>query len=231
MNIPPYGENFKKAMMQFANLKVGAQDVPVMTAKVSAGGFWYYTSTGASYIEYAGGSSDLITPPGSPNNVWVVIALNETGNVVIISGSAAVNPSLPALPRGRFPLAAIHINYADTAVTEDMIFDMRPIFEMSVRDHRDLLSNSIAGVHAASAISFDSLSSGLSSTTVQDAIIELKTFFDNNYSTSGTSGTGTSGTSGNTGSSGTSGTSGDTGSSGTSGSGSSGSSGTSGTSV
>jgi hypothetical protein len=232
MNVPPYGETFKKAMMHFANLKAKAQDTPNMTVKVSSGGLWYYTSTGASYVEFAGGNCDSITAPGSPNNKWVIIALTSTGGLVNIESSAAAIPALPTLPRGRFPLAAIYVTHADTTITEDMIFDIRPEFEFSVRDHQDLLSTAITGAHTGASISFDKLSSGLTSDNVQDAIIELKTFFDNNYSTSGTSGSGTSGTSGSgtsgTSGSGTSGTSGLSGSSGTSGSGTSGSSGTSG---
>jgi len=34
MNIPPYGDTFKKALLQFANLKVKAQNTPNMTVYV-----------------------------------------------------------------------------------------------------------------------------------------------------------------------------------------------------
>jgi len=39
MNIPPYGDTFRRALMPFANLKVRAQNVPNMTVYVSPGGF------------------------------------------------------------------------------------------------------------------------------------------------------------------------------------------------
>jgi hypothetical protein len=234
MNVPPYGDTFKRALMQFANLKVKAQDTPDMTVNISAGGFWYYTSSGASFIEYAGGNSGTITAPGSPNNKWVLVTINASGTVVLLEGSSGATPSLPALPRARFPLAAIYITYSDTTITEDMIYDVRPAFEMSVTDHRDLQSTSVAAAHPGTAITFAAGGSGMSSTNINDAILELKTLFDDLYvhaGSSGTSGTaGSSGTSGS-GSSGTSGSSGSAGSSGTSGSsGSSGSSGTAGSS-
>ena len=109
MNVPPYGDTFKRALLHLANLRVRAQHTPDMTIRVSAGGFWYYTSSGASYLEFAGGNSSTITTPSSPNNRWTVIALTTTGTIVTIDGTAAASPVLPAVPRGRFPLAAIYI--------------------------------------------------------------------------------------------------------------------------
>mgnify|MGYP001458604175 FL=1 len=220
MNIPPYGHAFRKALMQQANVRVKAQDVPDMTAYVSPGGFWYYTSSGASYIEYAGGSTSTVTAPGSDFK-WVLITINASGNIVVLDGTPAAVPVLPTLPRGRFPLAAIYVSAGDTTITEDMIYDMRPDFEMSVRDHRDLMSLTLTGSHPASAISFTPGASGLISTELQSAILELKTLFDDLYAHAGTSGTsgtaGSSGTSGDTGEDGTSGTSGTSGEDGTSG--------------
>jgi len=236
MNVPPYGDTLKKALLDLATLRVTAQDTPNMTVKISAGGFWNYTSTGASYIEYAGGSSATISTPGS-NAKWTLVTINSSGVLVNIDGTIAASPVLPTLPRGRFPLAAIYITASDTTITNDMIYDVRPYYELAVRDHRDLESNAIAGSHPASAITFTPGGSGLSSTNIQDVILELKTLFDDLYAhagtsgTSGTSGSGTSGTSGVTGTSGTSGISGTSGTSGIDGtSGTSGIDGTSGTS-
>ena len=244
MNVPPYGNTYNRLLLDFANLRVEAQDTPNLTVKVSTGGFWYYTSSGASYIECAGGNSGAITPPGAPNNKWILVTINSIGGITLIDGSEGSTPSLPTLPRARFPLAAIYITYADGTITNDMIFDVRPAFAMNVTDHRDLQSVTVADSHPASAITFTPGASGLISVDMQDAILEIKTMFDDvmvhcgSSGTSGSSGTrGTSGTSGiNTGTSGTSGsgtsgTSGSSGSSGTAGSsGSSGSSGTRGTS-
>jgi len=241
MNIPPYGDTFKKALLQFANLKVKAQNTPNMTVYVSPGGFWHYTSSGSSYVEFAGGSSGTISVPAAPNKKWTLITLNTSGNIVTIDGTAAHAPDIPAIPRGRICLAAIYIQSTDSTISEDMIFDMRPVFELSVKDHRDLQSTSLAASHPATAIAFTPGASGLVSTNLQDAIFELKILFDDLYvhagssGTSGTAGTsgidGTSGTSGIDGTSGTDGSSGTSGSSGTDGSsGTSGDSGTSGTS-
>lgn len=233
MNIPPYGDTFKRALLQLGTLKVKAQDTPNLTVKISAGGFWYYTNTGATFIEYAGGNSSAITAPGT-NSKFVIISINSSGSIVNIDGTSGVSPVLPAIVKGRFPLAAVHINFTDTSITEDMIFDLRPVFEMSVRDHSDLLALTATGSHPATAVSFAPGGSGLVSTDVNAAIVELKVLFDDLYvhagnnGTSGTSGlTGTSGTSGTRGTSGTSGTSGTTGAVGTTGA--AGTSGTSGT--
>jgi len=154
MNIPPYGDTFRRALMQFANLKVRAQNIPNMTVYVSPGGFWYYTSTGATYVEFAGGNSNVISVPPSPNNKWTLITLNTSGSIVTIDSDAAHTPSLPALPRGRICLAAIYIQSTDTTISDDMIFDMRPVIELSVKDHGDLQGTKDAASHPASAISF-----------------------------------------------------------------------------
>ena len=245
MNVPPHGDIFKRALMQLATLKVKAQDTPALTVYVSPGGFWYYTSTGASYIEFAGGNTNVISGPVS-NSKFVVITINQSGSLVNIDGASGTSPVLPAIPRGRFPLAAVIITAGETSITDDMIFDLRPVFEMSVKDHRDLQSNTTTDSHPGTAITFTPGGSGLSSINLNAAIIELKVLFDDLYvhagnngtdgtsgttgvagtsGTSGTSGHGTSGTTGN----GTSGTSGITGTSGTTGVGTSGTSGTSGT--
>ena len=235
MNIPPYGDTFKKALLQLANLKVKAQYIPNMTVYVSPGGFWHYTSSGSSYVEFAGGSSGTISVPAAPNKKWTLITLNTSGNIVTIDRTAAHTPDIPAIPRGRICLAAIYIQSTDSTISEDMIFDMRPVFELSVKDHRDLQNNNLADSHQASSISFVPGASGLVSTNLQNVILELKTLFDDLYVHAGSSGTsGTAGTSGIDGTSGSSGTSGIDGTSGTSGidgtSGTSGIDGTSGTS-
>jgi len=98
MNIPPYGDAFKRALIPFANLKVRAQNTPDMTIYVSPGGFWHYTSTGSSYIEVIGGNSGTISVPAAPNNRWTLITLNTSGNVIAIYGIAAINPDFPEIP-------------------------------------------------------------------------------------------------------------------------------------
>jgi hypothetical protein len=227
MNIPLYGDSSIRNGLHFNSLKVVAQETPNMTVYINPGNFWYYTSTGASIIEFAGGSSSTVTAASS-NFKWVLVTLNQSGTIVLIDGTAAAVPVFPTVPRNRLVLAAIYLSSTSTEITSAMIFDLRP-FEMSVRDHRDLESTTLAGSHPATAVSFAPGATGLVATTVQAAIEELKTLFDNNYMTSGTSGS--SGSSGTTGSDGTSGTSGTTGADGTSGtSGTSGIDGTSGTS-
>ena len=180
MNIPPYGDELNRKMLHFGNLKVTAQNTPNMTVKVSAGGFWYYTSTGSSYIEFSGGNSESFTPPPE-NYKWVIVTLTSAGFIELINGPDSASPVIPSITRGRIPLAGVYLADDTTVITNDRIFDMR-LFERSITDHRDLLSINSTGAHLASAISFDPLLSGLVSTNSQDAIIELKVLIDDLYS-------------------------------------------------
>jgi len=215
MNLPHRGDNFKRTLMPLANLRVRAQNVPNMTVSVSEGGFWHYTSTGSVYVETIGGNSNEITAPDAPDKKWVLVVLNTVGEIVILEGTPASNPVLPVLPRGRICLAAIYIRDTTAVITDDMIFDMRAVIESSIKDHRDLLSNTLSNSHPAAAISFNPGASGLVSTNLFDVIFELKNLFDDAISRASSSGT--SGTSGLNGTSGTSGENGTSGSSGTSG--------------
>ena len=155
MNIPPYGDSYKRVGAYFSNLQVSAKSTPNMTVKISAGGYWYYSATGATYVEYVGGSSPTITAPtGTGNAKWVIIAMGPSGVVSNIDGAVASNPVLPTVPgRARIPLAAIYIQTGTTTITNDMIYDVRPMFPLEVRDHRDLEGLTSTGSHPISAIS------------------------------------------------------------------------------
>lgn len=168
MNIPPYGDSYKRLGAYFSNLQVSAQTIPNMTVKVSTGGFWYYSSTGASYLEYVGGNSPTLTAPNS-NAKWDIIAMTSSGTIVIIPGSSSSNPVLPTLPgRNRTPLAAVYLQSTSTTITNDMIFDIRPLFPLEVRDHRDLEGSSNVNLHPITAIS--NLSDTLDGLVTNDAL-------------------------------------------------------------
>ena len=155
MNIPPYGDNNKRIGAYFSNLQVSAQIVPNLTVKISAGGFWYYTSDGAVYVEYNGGSSPAIQLPLSGAK-WVIIAISQNGVITIIDGLSGSDPDLPQLPgRGRIPLAAIYLQASPTTqvITNDIIFDIRPLFPLEVRDHRDLEGSDQLNLHPIGSIS------------------------------------------------------------------------------
>ncbi len=168
MNVPPYGDGYKRVGAYFSNLQVTAQTVPGMTVKISAGGFWYYSNTGASYVEYVGGNSPAMTAPVG-NAKWVIITIGQSGIISIVDGSPGAHPVLPAVPgKGRIPLAAIYINAGTTSITNDIIFDIRPLFPMEVRDHSDLEGTGATGLHPITSISglVDSLAQLVSMTAL-----------------------------------------------------------------
>jgi len=151
MNIPLYGDEYRKLFGNMVTLHPSAQDAPNMTIKISAGGFWSFLEGVSAYVEYVGGSSPpIIAPVG--NAKWVVITLNQGGMIVNIEGAAAAIPVLPQIPRNRYPIALVYVNAGDTKITNEYIFDARPIFSNSVRSHKDLMDVDIDGCHPTAAI-------------------------------------------------------------------------------
>jgi hypothetical protein len=172
MNIPPNGNTYRKVLQPFANLSVTAKYTPEMRVYISAGGFWNYTSSGMSWIEYAGGNSPEITAPGS-NAKWVIVALTSAGSIVLIDGEATASPVLPAIPRGRVPLAAIYVQSDTVKITNDIIFDIRPVgFDVIPKSHIDLENTSTTGCHPISAITGlqDTLDSFATTSAMESAL-------------------------------------------------------------
>ena len=151
MNIPLYGDAYRKLFGNMATLHPTAQDSPNMTVKISAGGFWSFLDGIAAYVEYVGGSSPAITAPAS-NAKWVVVTLNASGMVVNIDGTPSATPVLPTIPRNRYPIALAYVNAGDVKITNEYIFDARPIFANPVRSHLDLMDTTEDGSHTTAAI-------------------------------------------------------------------------------
>jgi len=151
MNVPLYGDEYRKLFGNMATLHPAAQDEPNMTIKVSAGGFWTYIGT-AAYIEYVGGSSPTITAPAA-NAKWVVVCLTRTGMLTNIDGASAVNPVLPIINVNLYPVALVYVQNGDTKITNEYVFDARPIFSLVPRDHSQLEGITTADCHPTSAIS------------------------------------------------------------------------------
>jgi len=164
MNVPPYGDTYKRVLQPFANLRVTAKYTPEMRVYISAGGFWNYTSAGMIWVEYDGGNSPTITAPAG-NAKWVIITMNTSGSIVLIDGDYSAHPVVPTIPRGRIPLAAVYVQSSSVKITNDMIFDVRPTgFDMTPKSHIDLENTSTAGCHPIAAI-----------TSLQDTIDTLAT--------------------------------------------------------
>lgn len=192
MNVPPYGDVYRRVLQPFANLRVQAQDTPDMTVKISAGGFWNYTSEGMSWVEYVGGDSPAISAPISDAR-WTIVTISSTGSIVLIDGeTAASNPPIPSIPRGRVPLAAIYVQSLSVRITNDMIFDVRSVVGNIPKNHGDLEGTTSSGCHPISAISnlsdtlgtfatIDSVNTGLAAKADVDGTPEVTFTLNQDY--------------------------------------------------
>lgn len=121
-NFPIRGEADKRIGAYDAPLRVTAQDVPNLTAMVRAGSFFNSDNV---LVEFAGGSTPIIPVPAS-GNAWVVIGITNNGTLTIISGAPAATPSVPQIPAGTLPLAAVYVTAGMTAIHQRNICDIRP---------------------------------------------------------------------------------------------------------
>jgi hypothetical protein len=128
ISLPPKGDSAKKLGSYFAPLKVEAQASPNMTVQVAAGGFW---TADTVYKEFGGGSSATITAP-TADAKWVLITLTASGALSVINGTASASPDLPdsSLYSDKLPLAAIFVGDTTTAITNDMVYDLRPMWQI-----------------------------------------------------------------------------------------------------
>ena len=139
---PPPGDSFANEGLHHANLKV-TPDVPAgLTVQVSSGFFWNDNQT---LVEFTGTSSATLNLPLTNTNL-TVIALDLLGNIVRIEGSEAAAPDLPAIPADRIPLAAVLLSPSDTQINADMIFDLRPIYQIGANLENTLTVSQISGL-------------------------------------------------------------------------------------
>lgn len=151
LSSPLKGETFKKAGAYFEPLKVSAQDAPNLTVKVGAGGFWVDQVT---YVEFSGGNSPLVTPPGSLAK-WVFVTLKVDGTIELLNGVPGTSPMQPVVPADdRLPLAALFVNAGTTAITNGMISDLRPLFNIGTVaiSHVDIINRNHPDAHNIASI-------------------------------------------------------------------------------
>ncbi len=121
-NYPIKGDSDKKLGAIFAPLSVSAQDIPNLTVKIRAGSFF---NSHNNLVEFSGGNSLPLTIP-SAGARWSIIGLTDSGAISITDGTAGSAPSVPTLPQGVLPLAAVFVTSSSTAITTPMINDVRP---------------------------------------------------------------------------------------------------------
>jgi len=99
-----------------------------MTVAVSEGTFW---TSSNEHQEFVGGTSPTIAAPVGDAK-WVLVTVTPNGALNIVDGVASANPVLPdpSTYKDELPLAALFIGDTVTAITNDMVFDIRPLWSI-----------------------------------------------------------------------------------------------------
>jgi hypothetical protein len=167
MNVPPYGDSLRRFSAHFATLKVTANSPANMKVKVSEGQFF----NGSKMIEYLGGTSYTVTP-SVMHPKWVLISVTINSEIRISYGNEShTNPDVPPVPTNDYPLALVYLQPSVDKITEDMIFDVRPIFKTPFTNHNELV-----GINDLNSHTIDSIT-GLRSTL--DSKLDSSQFTNN----------------------------------------------------
>lgn len=144
MNKPPYGNSIR--LLDIAQqFKASAQDQPNKTIKVNAGTF---ISGSGNIIEFNGGNSPLIVAP-TTGNAWTLISISPIGSLTVTTA-----PTPPTVAKNFLAVALVFLKNTDTNITNDMIFDIRPIFHNAhyATNHNELLNLTDSNAHPISSI-------------------------------------------------------------------------------
>jgi hypothetical protein len=144
MNKPPYG-NAIRLLDVTCQFKVVAQDQPNKTVKISAGSF---ISGPGNIVEFNGGNTPIINSP-TLGSTWNLISLSPTGSITVTSGTTP-----PQIQKNFLGLALIFLKNTDQSITNDMIFDIRPVFanQHYATSHNELTNILTPDCHPVSAI-------------------------------------------------------------------------------
>jgi hypothetical protein len=113
----------------FSSLKVSACNIPKMAVRIAPGIFWHHLYQTTKCIEYRGGNSPTIKA-FDRDDCWVIVAINEKANIVLVYGKYSDNPILPVVPYNLIPLAAVYVINGIKQITSDKIYDLRPFLEI-----------------------------------------------------------------------------------------------------
>ena len=149
MNIPVYGQQMRNLGADLQMLKVTASTIPSMRVQIAEGS----ALINRQLVEYAGGTIGPIAIP-TINSYIVVVGLKGANPVVLYGNTATNNPPIPDLPADVLPLAAIILKSTDTAISQDMIQDIRPLFSSTtfIEDHQALINRDAEDAHPISSI-------------------------------------------------------------------------------
>jgi len=125
MNKPIKGDGFRRGQYAHVMFQASANDVPDMRIKVNEGSFWVNNK---QLVEFNGGQSPVIEAPLSGAK-WVLVAINKLGKIVLYNGHALPNnPDAPYIDKNVLPIAFVYIKSSTKVITNDMIYDARPLY-------------------------------------------------------------------------------------------------------
>ena len=125
MNKPIKGDGFRRGQYAHVMFQASANDVPDMRIKVNEGSFWVNNK---QLVEFNGGQSPVIEAPLSGAK-WVLVAINKLGKIVLYNGHAVPNnPDAPYIDKNVLPIAFVYIKSSTKVITNDMIYDARPLY-------------------------------------------------------------------------------------------------------
>jgi len=99
------------------------QSSPNMTVRVDAGVLW----VSGDLVEVSAQNTSTITAPTTNPRIDRVVIDATTGSNLVIQGTESANPSPPAIPFGKLPVAKIYLTTTTTAITNQIITDERVI--------------------------------------------------------------------------------------------------------
>ena len=179
MNFPPKGNLLRLFDQQMKMFQVCCSEMPDMKVRVREGSFW---DNGTNFIEFPGGTSKLISAPTVGCKV-VLVGVNTAGAIVVLDGeTVTANPKAPVCPKNVLPCALILLQSTSTAITQEMIFDVRPVFYTRYPvSHNDLTYRDAENAHNIEAIT--GLNEAL---TVRPDVNQLQEFLNTKADLNGT---------------------------------------------
>ena len=148
MNIPVYGQTYRKLGVVTEMLKVYANTIPSMAVRVNEGSCFI----NKQLVEFSGGTVTLVIP--TVNSYIAAIGLRNSQISVLYGPIASNNPELPSFPNDFIILAAVVLRSSDTMITDDMIQDLRPFFETTttISNHSELEGLDEENIHPIASI-------------------------------------------------------------------------------
>jgi len=133
MNRPIKGDSFRRGQFAHAMFQATANDIPDMRIKIAEGSFWVNNK---SLIEFSGGQSPSLEAPATGAK-WVLVAINKLGKVVLYNGLALPNnPEAPKVDKNVLPIAFVFVKSSTKVITNDMIYDLRQVFNFSYENEK-----------------------------------------------------------------------------------------------